>query len=135
MKKRRVLLYLPALILAAAIFWRLSYDIITPPESSDPEFMKIMTTLDHYKEQDLEVIVDGIHFPARAACLKGRDYLARNYKKGTVAGSWIKEHCYRTNQGNIIYFKYPDGSTRPMRDVFLEFLGIPLEEDVPQESP
>ena len=89
---------------------------------ADPELAKIMAVMDKYKTADLVVLYNGGEYKPAEFLTRSRAFLRRNFKAGNKAVTWITEHCYRSDEGNIIYFKYPDGSARPIRDVFLEEL-------------
>jgi hypothetical protein len=88
------------------------------------EFSKILYLIDRFKNTKVEVVYDGYPYPALRAAQEARAYLAKNYRQGDPAERWIKLNAYRSGAGNIIYFKYPDGDRRPMRDVLLEELQI-----------
>lgn len=87
-------------LLVLAIVWKLQ-GLFMPLPPPDPELIKIMRVMDPYKEKDLEVVYDGIHYPAEAAWLKGREYLSKHYKRGTAAASWIRVYCYRSPDSGI----------------------------------
>ena len=91
-------------------------------EASNPELMKMAKIIDQYKTADLEVIVDGYHRKPGEFLNFARQYLGRHFDPKLTAESWVKTYAYRSALGEIIYFQYPDGSTKPMRDVFLEEL-------------
>lgn len=90
--------------------------------SNNPELFRLVTVLDYFKDGDHQVIYDGLTLDAEWAWRQGRDYLAKNINELTDAETWIRTHAYQTSQGNVISFKYPDGTERPMRDVLLEKL-------------
>ena len=91
-------------------------------EARNPELLKMAKIIDQYKTENLEVIVDGYHRKPGEFLNFARQYLGRHFDPKMTAESWVKTYAYRSALGEIIYFQYPDGSTKPMRDVFLEAL-------------
>ncbi|MSR77543.1 MAG: hypothetical protein EXS63_04885 [Candidatus Omnitrophica bacterium] len=91
---------------------------------SNPEFSKMSKVIDQYRTADLEVIVDGYYRKPSEMTSFARRFLRLHFKPDMKAESWVQKYCYRSKKGEIIYFKYPDGTTKPMRDVFLEELQL-----------
>lgn len=87
-----------------------------------PELAKILQVMDHYKTANIEVIYDGKTLTAAEMFQRAKQYVLSHYEKGRTAEEFVSEYCYRSEKGEIIYFKYADGTTRLMRDVFLEDL-------------
>ncbi len=98
-------------------------------QAANPELSKLMQVLDTYRNAEFTVIYDGREYSAEWSWRNGRYYLARNAADIRDAAAWIHEHAYRTGEGNPIYFRYPDGSERLMRDVFLEKLAMLNQAD------
>lgn len=92
-----------------------------------PEMAKLLFITERYRDSDFKVIFDGMEYRVNEMLSRARTYLARNYR-GEPAERWIRTHLYRSSErGEVIYLKAPDGSRRPLRDVFLEELeNLPL---------
>lgn len=128
-RKSKWILIITILIAAGIGFWA-AYKFNMIPfleksekvESSHPELTKMAKIIDQYKTADLEVIVDGYHRKPGEFLTFARAYLGRHFDPQMNAETWVKTYAYRSRLGEIIYFKYPDGSSKPMRDVFLEEL-------------
>lgn len=86
------------------------------------EFSKLLYLLDRFKDTGFGVIYDGYHYDNRQSLTEARRYLARRYQKGESAQRWLTVHAYRSPGGQIIYLEFPDGKTRPLRDILLEEL-------------
>lgn len=128
--KRKIffVFFLICVTLFGILWWNSPYRPFRVKKSlllNDPSVVKLNRILDDYKEQDLQVIYDGMTHPPQDFLIRARGYLARNFKPGDEAQGWIEKHCYRTRAGQVIYFQYPDGKMRPVRDVFLEELKRP----------
>ncbi len=82
------------------------------------ELSKLIYLIDRFKETALQVLYDGYEYTAPEAARYAKNFLAKNYKEGS-ADSWVKNHCYRTEGGSIIYLKDPAGELRPLQDVLL----------------
>lgn len=117
-------IFMAAILTAAAgvLVPRFRDELPTMLRVNDPELMTLLTIMEKYKTQNLEIVWEGSQSTPAAFWDFSIDYLKHNFESGDDAENWIKEHCYRTSDGQVIYFKYPDGTTRPMRDVFLEEL-------------
>lgn len=94
----------------------------------DPEYTKLSALIDKYKTADLQVVAEGLQSEPVEFLELAKDYLRRRYEAGESAASWVKKNCCQTREGHTLYFKYPDGSTQTMRDVFLEELGVFSED-------
>ena len=128
-KKRRWILTAFLFILSVSGFWMLYQSGALPflkplaqVSAVNPEFLKMSQIIDLYRNADLGVIVDGIYRKPVETARYAQQYLLHFFEPGMTAEEWIRKHCYRSIKGEIIYFKYPDGATKPMRDVFLEEL-------------
>lgn len=87
------------------------------------ELSKLLFLMDRFKGSPAEVVYDGSHYDSSFALKNAKAYIAKNYKKNQRAELWVREHAYRSDPGRqLILFKYPDGNTRPLRDVLLEEL-------------
>ena len=86
------------------------------------ELAKLNHLFDKYKATDVRVVTDGITRSTWSFALWARGFLKRSYNMGDDAAFWVRRYTYRSDKGNIIYFRYADGSLRLMRDVFLEEL-------------
>lgn len=92
------------------------------------ELSKLIYLMDYFKVQNVLVNYDGYDYDSEKAARVAKNYVAKNFKSGDKAEKWLKIHTYRSQpRGNVIYFKYPDGKRKPMRDVLLKELEI-LEE-------
>ncbi len=88
------------------------------------ELSKLIYLIDRYKDSELSIFYEGQLYDAATAAKYAKNYLRKNYKKGT-AENWVSRHCYRsTGQGSVIYVHYPDGAKRIMKDVMLEELAF-----------
>lgn len=86
------------------------------------ELSKLVYLLDRFRRADFEITFDAVVYDADFALKFAKKYLAKNYKKEEAA-RWINIHAYRTPRaGKIIYIKFSDGSSRPLRDMLLEEL-------------
>lgn len=102
----------------------------------DPELDKLNQVLEHFKSGDFEIVVDGNYRKPEQMVVWARGFIRRNYTPGQdTARIWITDHCYKTDQGNILYFKYPDGKTIPMRDIFLADLDAIEGNSVVESKP
>lgn len=87
------------------------------------ELSKLIFLMDRFKGSPAEVIYDGSHYDSELALKTAKAYIAKHYKKKQPAENWIREHAYRSYPGRkVIFFKTPDGTPRPLRDVLLEEL-------------
>lgn len=93
-----------------------------PAPPIDPEFTRLAALIDKYKTEDVQVVSEGLREEPAIFLNFAKDFVKRSYDHGQTAVDWVKENCCTTRGGNTLYFKYPDGSTRPMREVFLEEL-------------
>lgn len=106
-------------------------DFISGPEAlTDADFKnfsewdKLSYILNKYRTTDAKVVSDGMEYSPEAAWLKGRKTLIQYARQVQDAAAWIEEYCYRSDEGNIIYFRFPDGKMVPVRDVFLAELAL-----------
>jgi len=91
------------------------------------ELSKLIFLIDRFQESDVLVIYDGYEHDPGDAALQAKKYLRKNYQNKMDAERWLKVHSYRSDSGNVMIFKYPDGDTRPVRDVLLEQLDLLVE--------
>ncbi len=124
LKNKKIFISLILLGLAGGFFYSHLQSQTLGLRVNDPELTLLLNVMDKYRKENLEVVWEGSQSTPAAFWGFSKEYLQRNFKLGDNAKSWIEEHCYRKTDGQIIYFKYPDGSTRPMRDVFLEELAV-----------
>ena len=123
MTAKRFIFYLILLLALAAFIFMLQFRPEIPGiRVSDPELTRLIAVMEKYRQEPIEVVWEGNQSTPAAFWVFAKDFLQRNYRLGDIPESWVQEHCYRTSEGHIIYFKYADGKTRPMRDVFLEEL-------------
>ncbi|HTL46618.1 MAG TPA: hypothetical protein VL688_01005 [Verrucomicrobiae bacterium] len=94
------------------------------PQTADPELNKLNLIIEYFKNADLEVITDGVYRKPSETLPWVRRYVSQHFKPGDNAADWIRQYCYQTNAGNMIYVRFPDGSTRLLRDYFLEHLAL-----------
>ena len=127
MKRKLFFLIFILLALAAASLFLIARLHLREARPLDPEFTKLTALIDKYKTADLLVVAEGLQSEPMTFLALAKDYLFRHYESGDDAVGWVKENCCRTREGNTLYFKYPDGSTRLMRDVFLEELKAATE--------
>ena len=121
--RKRFFLYFIMVLAAAAMIYLLNYrPEISGIRVNDPELTRLITVMDKYRNEPIEIIWEGSQSTPVAFWLFAKDFLRRNYRLGDNPEEWVQTHCYRTAEGRIIYFKFPDGTIRPMRDVFLEEL-------------
>ena len=84
------------------------------------DLAKMVCLLNYFRTAPIMVRFEGIDYTAQAAYPFGLVYLMTNYHNEKPE-DWAKKHCYRSLFGNnIIFFKFQDGSSRPVRDVILE---------------
>ncbi len=91
-------------------------------KTSRSELEKLLHTINLAKNQKADIIFDGRNYTPFEMKVWARQYLKRNFTEGETAVEWVEKNTYRTEEGNIIYFRYKDGTQKPMRDVFLELL-------------
>ncbi|HTL48952.1 MAG TPA: hypothetical protein VL688_12900 [Verrucomicrobiae bacterium] len=83
------------------------------------ELSKILYLIDRFTGSPYKVLYDGVEYDSAEALRYVRQYLAKHYKKEN-AEAWLKLHAYRSEpQGNVIYLKAPDETTKPLIDVLL----------------
>lgn len=86
------------------------------------ELSKLLYLLDRFKDSEYHVLYDGMEYDAVTALKYARQYVAKHYRQ-EKASEWLQKNAYRSvQQGNIIYIKEPDATTRILRDVLLEEL-------------
>lgn len=123
MTAKRLVLYGIMLLALAAFIFILQFRAEMPGiRVGDPELTRLIAVMEKYRQEPIEVVWEGNQSTPASFWIFAKDFLQRNYKLGDKPELWVQEHCYRTSEGHIIYFKYSDGTTRPMRDVFLEEL-------------
>ncbi len=84
------------------------------------DLAKMVCLLNYFRTAPIVVRFEGVDYTAQVAYPFGLVYLMSNYHN-EKPDAWAKKHCYRSLFGNnIIFFKFPDGSSRPARDVILE---------------
>ena len=125
MNKKRFFLYFITVLAATALIFLLKYQPEIPGiRVNDPELTRLITIMEKYRKEPIEIVWEGSQSTPAAFWIFAKDFLRRNYRLGDSPEEWIQTHCYRTTEGSIIYFKFSDGTTRPMRDVFLEELAV-----------
>lgn len=83
---------------------------------------KLLFGLNYFRTAPVILQYDGVEYSMAFAYPIGMAYLMTQYHDESPV-KWIKKHCYRSPTANkIMYFKYPDGSFRVVRDVFIETL-------------
>ena len=133
MKQSRRLFFILALVSWMSVS-AYAFDIsLPPPQQSQAyqqfvkqpksELSKLIYLLNRLKGATGEVIYDGHHYEAGEAVRITKDYLLKNYHKET-ADYWIKRYCYKSEAGQVILVKAPDGESRPVSDVVLEELTV-----------
>jgi len=86
------------------------------------ELGKILYLFQIYREKDFKVIFNGTAYDMETAVQRARKFLFTHYR-GEKAATWIQTKLYRSpDQREVIYLAFPDGSRRPLRDVFIEEL-------------
>ena len=107
-------------------------DGLTPVEESQAfqdylkkprtDLSKLIFGLDYFRTEPVMVRFDEVDYPVLFAYPLGLVYLLTYYKNEDPE-AWIKKNCYRSPTSNkIMYFKYPDGSYRQVRETALELL-------------
>ncbi len=121
-----LLLYSGMHYLPPASWMRLMFDWCHPASAkTQTELGKLLSIIDYYRQADLQVIFNDNTYSSEWGWRQARAYLAQNgLAEEEDAAQWIQKHAYRTTDGNIIYFLYPDGSQVTMRDAFLGQLAV-----------
>ncbi len=80
---------------------------------------KLLCGLNYFRSAPVMVRYDDIDYSVQFAYPLGLAYLLTHYHDENPV-RWIKKHCYRSPTADkIMYFKFPDGSYRPVREVFI----------------
>lgn len=84
------------------------------------ELAKLIYLIERFQELGVTVIYEKHEYtPAKAASF-ARQFLAKNYRDESLAETWVRKYCYRSEHSNeLIQFRFPDGTYQPVRDVFL----------------
>lgn len=85
------------------------------------EMAKINYLFNRLNKSPMKVLYDGHEYEMSEAMKIAKNYLFKHYKK-EPADYWIKNYCYKTDNGNVILFKLTDGSKVPVREVALQEL-------------
>ena len=86
------------------------------------DLSKLIFAIDYYRNEPVMVRFDDVDYPVQFAYPIGLVYLL-TYYKNEKPEAWIKKNCYRSPTANkIMYFKYPDGSYREVRETALELI-------------
>ena len=103
-------------------------DYLKKPPSN---LSQLIFALDYFRNEPVMVRFDDVDYPILFAYPLGLVYLL-TYYKNEAPEAWIKKNCYRSPTANkIMYFKYPDGSYRQVRETALQLL---QELEVAQEK-
>jgi hypothetical protein len=90
--------------------------------ASQPELGRLLYVLDLYRDKGYQVLYNGNSYGIAKAVGKTRESLYANYR-GEKAEDWVKAHLYVSPEdGKVILMEFPDGSKRPLKDVFLREL-------------
>ncbi|HOW59202.1 MAG TPA: hypothetical protein PLO78_05690 [Candidatus Omnitrophota bacterium] len=88
--------------------------------TSQNNLAKLVFGLNYFRPLPVILQYEGSEYSMTFCYPLGFAYLMTNYHDEDPV-VWIKKHCYRSLVGNqIMYFKFPDGNFRPVRDVFIE---------------
>lgn len=85
------------------------------------EMAKINFLFNRLNKSPMKVLYDGHEYEMPEAMKIAKSYLFKHYKKES-AEHWIKNYCYKTDNGNVILFKLSDGQKVPVREVALQEL-------------
>ena len=96
------------------------------------DFERLDWLIDKYKKTEVDVVSDGRTLEPSMAWTLAKLQLRQTFKEGMAPADWIRQHAYQTRFGNVIYFKFPNGDYRLMRDVFLEEIEKMKAGDVPE---
>ena len=88
------------------------------------ELSKLIYLMDRFRGTDFKVIYDDFAYDSNRALKFSKQYISDHYKN-EPAENWVKLNSYRSRPGNkIIYLKYPDGKSRPLKDALIEELHL-----------
>ena len=94
-------------------------DFLKKPENS---LSKAICLLNYFRTAPLIIQFDGIEYVPAFVYPFGLTYLMTNYHDEDPE-QWVRKNCYRSLFTNkIIYFKFRNGTSRPVRDVILDKL-------------
>lgn len=82
------------------------------------EFSKLIFMIDSLKNKNLKLISDGHEFNAYDALKDSKKDLLTDYRN-EKANYMIQRYFYRSDSGEIMYLKFPNGELKPLRDVLL----------------
>ncbi len=89
------------------------------------ELAKLIYLIERFQELGVTVIYEQHEYPPAKAASFARQFLAKNYREESLAETWVRKYCYRSEHSNaLIQFRFPDGSFQPARDVLLTELGL-----------
>ncbi len=94
-------------------------DYLKKPQNN---LSKLIFALDYFRNEPVMVRFDEVDYPVLFAYPLGLVYLL-TYYKNEEPEAWIRKNCYRSPTANkVMYFKYPDGSYRQVRETALQLL-------------
>lgn len=97
------------------------------------DLAKMICVLNYFRNAPVMVQYEGVDYLPQVAYPFGLVYLMTNYRNENPE-EWVRKTSYRSLANNsIIYFKFKDGSYRPMRDVLIEKLKE-LEEALDKQA-
>jgi len=93
----------------------------TRPKS---ELSKLLFLIERFGNTDFQILYDGHYYSTRFAKQVARFFLVSRYEK-EKAEKWILKWCNKTVfGGNLIWVKFPDGSTKLARELLMEELKV-----------
>jgi len=85
---------------------------------------KLLCGLNYFRTAPVMVRYDDVDYPVQFAYPLGLTYLLTHYHEEDPV-RWIKKNCYRSPTADkIMYFKFPDGSYRPVREIFINMFHL-----------
>lgn len=94
---------------------------------------KLLCGLNYFRTAPVMIRYDDVDYTPQFTYPLGLAYLLSHYHNEEPV-RWIKKNCYRSPTADkIMYFKFPDGSYRPVREVFINTLRL-LEEAPKKQS-
>jgi len=80
---------------------------------------KLLCGLNYFRTAPVMIRFDDVDYSAQFCYPLGLAYLLTHYHDEEPV-RWIKKNCYRSPTADkIMYFKFPDGSYRPIREIFI----------------
>ena len=81
---------------------------------------KLLCGLNYFRTAPVMVQYDDVDYPVQFCYPLGLAYLLTHYHDEEPV-RWIKKNCYRSPTADkIMYFKFPDNSYRPVREIFID---------------